>query len=464
VGEIFVTVALGEPEHQTLLDPNAKPELRLAVDLVPVPDVPTNPKREKQSVTDYSSAEEYSEEEEEDVDWVAEAQNHGWVRPGSLGNWKEKALKKGWTKRVQKCFYSTGTECDFLAASTKCHAAVQVDIDLPDIEELHLSTAEGDEEEIMNSELFALFKHTEGRKGKSALDNGSSSEDFKSGKEEVAVPIDLIQKRSQSDEESSFESYGPIPVAKTVANDVKSQDSSEKISVSEEEEEDQSILKEVSEMKEKMRTHVGSILDGHSDGENSDVQSFAEDDFRPVDEESECSELQFTGSRKTSHSSGSGSQKLQPRDFKEEESMSGIIESNKSSSTSVQDEAAIPWVELKSSNVEAVESNSDEEKKPTNSVKNEGLNLDFDDLPSPEVTGKLRYSARVLTSVAEDKADSNEGSLKLTLNSDDHQENQGSDDEGSPVILPLKPEDQDQYSVHDLALDSTSESDSGGVF
>jgi hypothetical protein len=282
------------------------------------------------------------------------------------------------------------------------------------------------------------------------------------------------------------------------------------VSVAEEEEEDESILRDVSQIKEKMRTQVADILDNLSDGESSGVRSLLEDDFKAVEEEdgSECDELRFSGSRKTSYSSG----KRKSPVLNEEDSFNGVFESpvsqkssssgssqrekpitssSKRSSSSKTEESELEKEKAKGRNGKRSSSSSSQREKPITSSdkrsssskteesefeKEKGrsggekdvmkldLDLDFDDLPTTEISGRLRYSARGMTEPVEEKVDSNEDSLQLSVTLDN---GKGSDDDESPpVILPLRPEDQEQYSVNDFGLGSgsESESDSGGVF
>lgn len=135
VGSIFVTIALGEREHQTILDPNSplfsNPQnFNLQSQQNPINNEPNNDRKsQRRDSRDYYSDYSYSDysdyyEEDED-DWITEAMKHGWVKPGSTGNWKEKALKKGWKPPVQVATYSVSIECDLDDRMSMGHAGCQ---------------------------------------------------------------------------------------------------------------------------------------------------------------------------------------------------------------------------------------------------------------------------------------------------------------------------------------------------
>jgi hypothetical protein len=161
VGVVHVSIALGEIEHQSVMDPNAPPIPTPAPAVVAPPPPQALPKaktrRRRSTPSDYSYSSESSDDDEED--WQAEAAKHGWIKPGSGGPWKEKARKKGWTPPtpLAPC-YGVATECDLMGQRTRAESAVQVDLDLPEGLEEPASFPEI-EQVVVQHDIDELFRN-----------------------------------------------------------------------------------------------------------------------------------------------------------------------------------------------------------------------------------------------------------------------------------------------------------------
>jgi hypothetical protein len=291
VGTITATIALGEREHQSILDPNAPPPPVIptpppaAAPAPPPPAESAKPQRRGRAPPppEYSDYSDYSEEEDE-VDWETEAVKHGWVKPGSTGPWKEKALKKGWTPPVRKAFYTTGTECDLLEHPAKADISVQVRVDEMEYLDEYLP-ANGDEPvrvEAVKSDIEALFNRPAAPLSVEThapiYSSGSDSKPKRKAKLTVQqnAILSMPPERDSDDELSDVDDH-MVALGRSSA---------------------------VEEKKQKPVQKTAPV------GESSGLSDSSEVDFRPADgEPNERSELILPKSKK---SSGSGSDRAKP--------------------------------------------------------------------------------------------------------------------------------------------------------
>ena len=134
VGNLNVTIALGEKEHAPILDPNSQTFLQIPPEepVIMKKKVVAQKKtkagkkkltkntkkgkgkasRKRRNYSDYSDYDYYSYSDE-NINWEEEALKAGWTRPGQKFDWKSKAKQAGWTPPSQVPMYSTETMCNF---------------------------------------------------------------------------------------------------------------------------------------------------------------------------------------------------------------------------------------------------------------------------------------------------------------------------------------------------------------
>ena len=328
VGTVVVTVALGEREHQRILDPNAPKQVQSAMQPQPqVKPAPLRskqrPKRRKSSYSEYDYESDYDSEEEDELDWMSEAMKHGWVKPGSMGNWKEKAKKKGWTPPEQKAFYTTGTECDLMNTAAKTEAVIQVDLDLPDIEELKPV------DEDVKSDIMQMFSSS--NSAMQIEEQAIFSSDSGKGKKPKRLKMSAVKTvfsekpKSEKNDDDEISDIHQSILNLATGNQAQDQEDDDDSTL------DESLMKQVSEIKTQNTMKILSESNSDDSESKSDMLSASDDDFKPLnEEETETSELIVSGGRKSSSSGkSSGSGKLQsiPITPTEEESSSAIFHS-----------------------------------------------------------------------------------------------------------------------------------------
>lgn len=493
VGNVAVTVALGEREHQHILDPNApKQVMNDPQQTKPVPaKAKPRPKRRRSSYSDYDYESDYDSEEEEELDWMTEAMKHGWVKPGSMGNWKEKAKKKGWTPPEQKAFYTTSTECDLMNTAAKTEAVIQVDLDLPDIEELRPT------EEDVKPDIMQMFSSSQSSMQieEQPIFSSDSGKGKKKPKKLTLTPSKTVfseKPKNDNDDQISDIHESILTIATGKREEEEDGDSAL----------DESLMKQVSEIKTQNGMKILSESDSGENEPQSDMLSASDDDFKMLnEEETETSELVVSGGRRSSSSSG----KLQsiPIETGEEESSSAIFHSpvskkaqttsdSKKQATIVEeeeDEAEIdsqidesykrimddPMLKMLSQHSDGEE---EEEESAFGSIKqsNDDLSLKFDTQRLGESTDlRLKYSdatksmstsntqktetaptqkSGTKSASSTDKTDE----LRLTITSEEEKPTQ------PPQIVPLSQEDSESFHYSVAGLDIDSDSESSGVF
>ncbi|OHT15377.1 hypothetical protein TRFO_14129 [Tritrichomonas foetus] len=345
VGSIFVTVALGEREHQSILDPNS-PQFNMLQPPKPQPKkkkVP--PKKARRYSSDYYSDYSYSEDEYDDEDWTVLALKHGWIKPGSSGNWKEKALKKGWREPSKCAYYSTLVDCDLDERALMCENGAQTTKSIinDEINEI-VEDCQNAEEQFQSAKNDIKSLCSTGTKPSMHIEQPTQIYSSSVRKSKKKFSISNVVVYSSSEITQKIEKISKIDKIESGDIDISSTHESimDKIKIEEEEEDielDESLMKQISVLHEKKSQNASQNLHILSESDESD-------DFKPInEEESDNSELILTGSNKFANSNSSQKSKSSGKSQKsnpvqneiqnEEEEIHEAPQKSKSSSSSL---------------------------------------------------------------------------------------------------------------------------------
>ena len=292
IGTIFITIALGEREHQTILDPNS-PQFNTEPPK-PAPKKKPQPKKTRRYSSDYYSDYSYSDYDYDyDEDWTVLAMKHGWVKPGSSGNWKEKALKKGWKEPSKATHYSTLVECDLDGRNNMNDNGAQTvkSIINDEIDEIveNFENAEAKFESAKN-DIKSLCQNTKQKHNahmhlEHPTQIYSSNSQLKSTKKNFAISSTIIYS-SDLNQSLNANNINPLNPQKQVL----AQEEEDDIELNE------TLMKQISVIQEKRSKTNMKVLSESSDS----------DDFKQInEEESGNSEIILTGSHRQSSTGSS---------------------------------------------------------------------------------------------------------------------------------------------------------------